>query len=64
VGATILHWDRQVRCAGLEGVSVCGMGIVGMRGVGRTVDVGQVGAEHYRVLRERWEIMHSKTNDW
>jgi len=63
VGAIRLNWDGQVRWAGLEGVSVCGVGIVGMRGVGRTVDVWQVGEGQYRAFRERLEIMHNKTND-
>jgi len=63
VGAIRLNWDGQVRWAGLEGVSVCGVGIVGMKGVGKTVDVRQVGAGQYRPLRERREIMRNKTND-
>ena len=63
MGAIRLNWDGQVRWAGLEGVSVCGVGIVGMRGVGRMVDMRQVGAGQYRVLRERREIMRNKTND-
>jgi len=63
VGAIRLNWDGQVRWARLEGVSVCGVGIVGMRGVGRTVDVRQVEAGQYRALRERWEIIRNKTND-
>ena len=58
-----MNWDGQVRWAGLEGVSVFGLGIVGMRGVGRMVDVRQVGAGQYIGLRERREIMHHKTND-
>ena len=58
-----LNWDEQVRWARLKGVSVCGIGIVGMRGVGRTVDVQQIGAGQYRTLRERREIMRNKTND-
>jgi len=63
VGAIRLNWDGQVRWAGLEGVSVCGVGIVGIRGVGRTVDVRQMGVGQYRALRERREIMRNKTND-
>jgi len=63
MGAMRLNWDGQVRWAGLEGVSVSGVGIVGMRGVGRMVDVRQVGAGQYRALREIREIIRNKTND-
>jgi len=59
-----LNSDGQVQWAGLEGVSVCGVGIVGMRGVDRIVDVQQVEAGQYVALRERREIMYNKTNDW
>ena len=63
MGAIRLNWDGQVRWAGLEAVSVFRGGIVGMRVVGRTVDVRQVGVEQYRALRERREILCNKTND-
>jgi len=63
MGAIRLNWDGQVRWAGLEGVSICGVGIVGMRGVGRTVDVQHGGAGQYRALRERRKIRCNKTND-
>ena len=63
MGAIRLNWEGQVRWVGLEGVSVCGVGIAGMKGVGTTVDVQQVGAGQYRALRERRKIMRNKTND-
>jgi len=63
VEAIRLNWDGEVRWAGLEDVSVHGMDIVGMRGVGRKVDVQQVGGGQYRALRERREILRNKTND-
>jgi len=63
MGAIRLNWNGQVRRTRQEGVSVCGVGIVGMRGVGRTVDVRQVGVGQYKALRERREIMRNKTND-
>ena len=64
MGAIRLKWDGQVRWVGLEGVSVSGVGIVGMRGVGKTVDVRQVGAGQYSASMEKREIMRHKTNDW